>query len=74
MTSTHQVLDGIARLHERLRLLPLDVPTGIEARLLLIQLTTLVSTGPVLALPWRFTPTPDRKCRAANDDTFDYEP
>lgn len=70
MTSRHQVLDGIARLHERLRLLPMDVPAGIEARLLLTRLTTLVSTGPVLALPWRFTPTPDRQCLAAHDDTF----
>ena len=71
MTSTRpQELDGIARLHERLRLLPLDVPAAIEARLLLTRITTLVSTGPVLALPWRFTPTPDRKCLAAHDDTF----
>ena len=72
MTATRpQVLDGIARLHERLRGLPLDVPAGIEARLLLTRLTTLVSTGPVLALPWHHTPTPDRKCLAAHDDTFE---
>lgn len=71
MTSTRpQVLDGIARLHERLRLLPLDDSAGIEARLLLTRLTALVSTAPVAALPWRFTPTPDRKCLAAHDNTF----
>jgi hypothetical protein len=69
-TSRPQVLDGIARLHERLRGLPLDVPAGIEARLLLTRITTLVSTGPVLALPWNEKPQPDRKCLAAADDTF----
>ena len=74
MTATRpQVLDRIARLHAQLRVLPLDLPAGIEAMLLLTRLTTLVSTstGPVLALPWHHTPTPDRKCLAAHDDTFE---
>lgn len=65
-----QVLDHIARLHAHVRLLDLDVMAGIEVRLLLTRLTTLVGHGPVLALPWHEQRTADKKMKAANDDTF----
>jgi hypothetical protein len=49
-----------------------DLPAGeaMLARLGMLAVLGLASRGPMLALPWREEPQPDRKMQAANDDTF----
>ena len=61
-----------ARLTETLALCR-DLPTGelFMARLAMNEVLGMASRGPMLALPWNpLPPAPDKKMRAANDDTF----